>query len=125
MWYFFTSSYMQLQNNKIPFRQNNKTTKKTKKTWRLGCLMRNRNYLPFASTCVHPRLLVGSCRSSFWFLCCVFLFGFILILCLVYPMLPVSLDCPFLIVPSIFSNVNCIAFHFRLKISYVVIGYCS
>ena len=31
-------------------------------------------------------------------LCCVFL-------CLVYPMLPVALDCPFLIAPSVFSNV--------------------
>jgi hypothetical protein len=31
-------------------------------------------------------------------LCCVFLR-------LVYPMLPVSLDCPFLIFPSVFSNV--------------------
>ena len=31
-------------------------------------------------------------------LCCVFLR-------LVYPMLPVSLDCPFLIAPSVFSNV--------------------
>jgi pantothenate kinase len=26
-------------------------------------------------------------------------------LCLVYPMLPVSLDCPFVIAPSIFSSV--------------------
>ena len=33
-------------------------------------------------------------------LCCVFCF-----VCLrLYPMLPVSLDCPFLIVPSVFSN---------------------
>ena len=31
-------------------------------------------------------------------LCCVFIR-------LVYPMLPVSLDCPFLIVPSVFSNI--------------------
>jgi len=30
-------------------------------------------------------------------LCCVFVF--------VYPMLPVSLDCPFCIAPSVFSNV--------------------
>ena len=34
--------------------------------------------------------------------CCVFLFVF---LRLVYPMLPVSLDCPFLIAHSVFSNV--------------------
>ena len=31
-------------------------------------------------------------------LCCVFL-------CFVYPMLPVSLDCPFSIAPSVFSNI--------------------
>ena len=31
-------------------------------------------------------------------LCCVFL-------CLVYPMLPVSLGCPFSIAPSVFSNL--------------------
>ena len=30
---------------------------------------------------------------------------FVLALCLVYPMLPVALDCPFLISPSVFSNV--------------------
>jgi hypothetical protein len=35
-------------------------------------------------------------------LCCVFCFVFIRI---VYPMLSVSLDCPFLIAPSVFSNV--------------------
>ena len=33
--------------------------------------------------------------------CCVVYF----VLCLVYPMLLVSLDCPFLIVPSVFSSV--------------------
>jgi hypothetical protein len=33
---------------------------------------------------------------------CCFCFVFIR---LVYPMLPVSLDCPFLIVPSVFSDV--------------------
>jgi hypothetical protein len=35
-------------------------------------------------------------------LCCVFVF---FVLCRVYHVLPVSLDCPFLIAPSIFSNV--------------------
>ena len=29
----------------------------------------------------------------------------VFVLCLVYPMLTVSLDCPFLIAPSVFSNV--------------------
>jgi len=36
-------------------------------------------------------------------LCCVFVL-FVLILCFVYPMLPVSLDFPFLIAPSVSSN---------------------
>ena len=36
--------------------------------------------------------------------CVVLCFCFVF-LCLVCPMLPVSLDCPFLIAPSIFSNV--------------------
>jgi len=38
----------------------------------------------------------------------VFFVLFVFVLCLVYLMLPVSLDCPFLIVTSVFSNV-----HFR------------
>ena len=33
---------------------------------------------------------------------CIFCFVF---LCFVYPVLPVSLDCPFLITPSVFSNI--------------------
>jgi hypothetical protein len=37
-------------------------------------------------------------------LCC-FSFLFVLVLCLVYPILPVSLDCLFLITPSVFSNI--------------------
>ena len=31
----------------------------------------------------------------------------VFVLCLVCPMLPVSLDCPFLIAPSVFYNVYC------------------
>ena len=42
------------------------------------------------------RLLVNSGDQHIF--CFVFL-------CLVYPMLPVSLDCPFLIASSVFSNV--------------------
>ena len=43
----------------------------------------------------------------FSFLCCVVLcfILFVIVLCLMYPMLPVSLDCPFLIALSVFSNV--------------------
>jgi hypothetical protein len=37
---------------------------------------------------------------------CVVLFVlFVIVLCLVFPMLPVSLDCPFMIASSVFSNV--------------------
>jgi len=36
----------------------------------------------------------------------VVVFVYLLYMCLVYPMLPVSLDCPFLIAPSVLSDVN-------------------
>jgi len=40
------------------------------------------------------------------FLCCVFCFHlFVFVLCLVFPVLPVSLDCSFLIVPSVSCNI--------------------
>jgi hypothetical protein len=37
--------------------------------------------------------------------CVVFFALVVFVLCLVYPMFPVSLECPFLIAPSVFSNV--------------------
>ena len=40
-----------------------------------------------------------------WFLVCVFSAFFIFALCLVYPILPVSTDYPFLISPLVFSNL--------------------
>ena len=43
--------------------------------------------------------------------CCVLCFAvFVFALCFVYPMLPVSLDCPFLIAPSVFSNIYLFSF---------------
>ena len=48
----------------------------------------------------------GLVAHSFSFLCyCVFALS-VFVLCLVHPVIPVSLDCPFLIVPSVFSNVH-------------------
>ena len=47
----------------------------------------------------------GPCCSHFPFLCCVTFFLFVFILCRVCPMLPVSLDCPFLIVLFIIFSV--------------------
>ena len=64
----------------------------------------------------NPKLFVGGFMSYLRYLClfaycgvqhilcCIFVL-FYFVLCLVYPMLPVSLDCPFLIAPSVFSNV--------------------
>ena len=66
-----------------------------------------------SSVLLYLQLFVGGHMSCLRYLClfvhngvqhiswCVFWFVF---LRLVYPMLPVSLDCPFLIAPSVFSN---------------------
>ena len=63
-----------------------------------------------------PQLFVGGLMSNLLYSCLVAYCGvwhilwclFVLLfffLCLVYPILPVSLDCPFLIASSVFSNV--------------------
>jgi hypothetical protein len=59
--------------------------------WILICSTLWYNYLFFTSTWIQNRFLMWS----------------VLLICLVFcvVMLPVSLDCPFLIVPSVFSNV--------------------
>ena len=51
----------------------------------------------------------------FSFLCCVFVL-IVFVLCLVYQMLPVSLDCPFLIAPSVsLTFIYCnIILHFQI-----------
>ena len=60
----------------------------------------------FVSTRVHHRFLVGSVLLVFFsFPCCVLFALFVFVLCYKYPMLPVSLNCPFLIASSVFSNV--------------------
>jgi hypothetical protein len=53
-------------------------------------------------------------------LCFCFIF-----LCLVYPMLPVSLDCPFLFVPSVFSNIYILSNHDnrRTKTTLTILTY--
>ena len=66
----------------------------------------------FPDQCSSCLLLVGGLMS---YLRCLYLFAYsdaqhIVCFCfvflrLVYPMLPVSLDCPFLIAPSVFSGV--------------------
>ena len=63
------------------------------------------NCLPFANTWVHrPMFWWGSCYLSF-FVCCLVLcicVVFVSVLCIVCPLQRVSLDCPFLIAPSVF-----------------------
>ena len=61
---------------------------------------------------LYPQLFVGGVTSCKRYLCLSAHSGFqhilycvFVCLRLVYPMLPVSLDCPLLIVPSVFSNV--------------------
>jgi hypothetical protein len=56
------------------------------------------------STWVHLWCLVESVWLIFLVFCVVFL-CFVFVLRLVFPMLPVSLDCPFVISPSVFSNI--------------------
>ena len=54
--------------------------------------------------CLGSHPVFGGVRVAhlFSFLCCVL---FVCVLCLACPMLPVSFECPFLIAPSVFSNV--------------------
>ena len=65
----------------------------------------SRNCLPFEITWVTP--VFGVARSSFLVFCVVLcFFPIFLLLCLVFPILAVSLDCPFLIDPLVFSNLR-------------------
>jgi hypothetical protein len=73
-----------------------------------GCLIRNRNCLPFTSTWFHipsPGFLWvwSSCCSTFLFFCVVFLLC-LSSFCILCPVLYVSLDCTDLNAPSAFSS---------------------
>ena len=72
--------------------------------------IRSRNFVSFRRTCVHLRSLMGSVLLIFLVLCVVFFVLFVFNLCLVYSMLPVFLECAFLIAPSVFSNVYLMEF---------------
>jgi hypothetical protein len=54
-------------------------------------------------------LLLGSVLLIFFVFCVMLLVLFVFVLCLVYSMLPVSLDYLFLIAPSVFSTIYLIA----------------
>ena len=77
-----------------------------KKIHLLLYVIRSRSCLPFECTWVLPRLFYGlRVAHVFCFLCCVVCCSvlFVFIVFLVCPMLPVSLDCPFLF-RLVFSN---------------------
>ena len=81
------------------------------------CLIRNRNCLPFSRTWVHHHFFsfFGLCGAFFlvefvlfiFFLFCLVCYLIVFLLCLAYPILPMSLACPLSIDHSVFSNVLC------------------
>jgi hypothetical protein len=70
-----------------------------------GCLVGDKNCLPFAGAWFCPWFLVVSVLVIILVICVVFFVLFVFILCLVCWTLPISLDCLFLIAPSVFSKV--------------------
>ena len=84
------------------------------------CLWIVRSWLPhrfslccvICSVCSRPLSCISNSASvsglsilgyPIGFLCVVLFVFSVLVLCLAYPMVPVSLDCPFLVTPSVFS----------------------
>jgi hypothetical protein len=59
----------------------------------VGCIIR-RDCLSFTSTCVRTRFSVGCVLLIFLAFCVVFFDLLVFVMCLVYPMLQVFLDCP-------------------------------
>ena len=69
-------------------------------------LIRSKNCLPLASAVFTPVWGGPCCSVVLVFLCWFYVYCMnVFVLCLVHTMLPVSLDCSLLIVPSGFSNV--------------------
>ena len=68
------------------------------------CLIRDMNWLSFARSWVQPRMLVMFMLLIVLGFFAVFFALLVFVLFLVYPTLPVFLDCPLLIAPSIFSK---------------------
>ena len=70
-----------------------------------GYLLRDMICSPFKSTGIQPQFLMRSGLLIALVFSVVGFFCFVIVLCLVYPMLQVSLDCPLLITSSVFSNI--------------------
>ena len=67
-------------------------------------------HLVHMASLVVPYCLVRSVLLICFVFCVVLFPLFVFVLCLVYPMFPVSIDCLILIAPSVFSNVS-LLFH--------------
>ena len=88
-------------NKKSKTKQNNAKQNKN------GLPYKNRCCLPDMSTDVHPRSVLSILLVFCIVLCCVFcgfIYFFVFVLFSVWQMLPLSLDCPFLMVSSVSSN---------------------
>ena len=74
---------------------------------------KRRELLTLGELIVLAPVFVGVCVAHlFSYLCCVFCILFVFVLCLVCPMLPMSLDCPFGFLWRLFTHVtllgNCV-----------------
>ena len=72
-------------------------------TWRVSDKRHER--LTLRERLCSPPVFGGVRIAYLLVFCVVFLVLFASVLCFVHPMLPVSLDCPFFIAPSVFSNI--------------------
>ena len=71
--------------------------------------IRHWNNLPCPNTWVHPRFFVGYVLLIFLVFCLVLCFNlFLSSFCVLYQMLPISLNYPFLIASSNFFSLTCI-----------------
>ena len=90
-------------------------------------LIRSRNYSPVVITQARPRFMAESVLLIFSVFCVVLSFCvlFVFVLYLVCPMLTMSLDCPFSITPSVFSNGYVLKSGTLKQTSIKISLYCS
>ena len=86
-----------------------------------GCFVRGKTCFSFANSWVYHRYLAGSISLIFLGSFVVFLALFVFVLCLVYPMLPVYLDCPFWIFSVVFISPTFIQLTKYYHMSYLSI----
>ena len=95
----------------------------------LSCLLEGSCLIVFLCMFVHSGVQYFAVSRRFSFLCCVVVFFacffvFVFFPCLVDPMVPISLDCPLLIAPSIFVYIYIFISHLELKQNGAIIFQC-